>query len=170
MNREGTMYGNGRGMRGNVPQGRMTQDGRGMRSGAPQGRRTQDGRGMADGYRQDMECECTASRSTESCACGPDLPDEPGYIPKIPAGSRMQLLTYIDEVSFCAYDLMLYLDTHPEDACAMEYFGKYSEARKRAADIYEEKYGPLQYGQSCGNNMESVKWVTEPWPWEGGDC
>ncbi|MCC8105296.1 MAG: spore coat protein CotJB [Clostridiales bacterium] len=161
MNREGTMYGNGRGMRTGAPQGRMMPDGRGMRNGAPQGRMMQDGR-MSEGYRRDIECDCVVTETTEECGCRNTV--------DIPAGSRMQLLTYIDEVSFCAYDLMLYLDTHPEDDRAQEYFKEYNKKRDRALELYEEKYGPLQYGQTCGCNMGSVKWVTEPWPWEGGDC
>ncbi|MCD7715001.1 MAG: spore coat protein CotJB [Lachnospiraceae bacterium] len=162
MNREGTMYGNGRGLRGSTPQGRMTPEGRGMRTGNPQGRPMQESRGMTENYRRDMECDCAVSESTEDCGCRNTM--------DIPAGNRLQLLTYIDEVSFCAYDLMLYLDTHPEDERAIEYFGKYNGKRDRALEIYEEKYGPLNYGQTCRCNAGSVKWVTEPWPWEGGEC
>ncbi len=131
LNREGTMYGNGRGMRTGAPQGRMMPDGRGMRNGAPQGRMMQDGR-MSEGYRRDIECDCVVTETTEECGCRNTVEsramqnrprgdgsacvlDSCGESGHIPAGSRMQLLTYIDEVSFCAYDLMLYLDTHPED-------------------------------------------------------
>lgn len=171
LNREGNMYGSGRGLRGGAAQGRMMPEGRGMRSGNPQGRPMPEGRGMADNYRRDMECGCAEPENTKDCGCNMEnVLDSQGESGHIPAGNRMQLLTYLDEVSFCAYDLMLYLDTHPQDERAMEYFVKYNGKRDRALEIYEEKYGPLQYGQTCRCNMGSVKWVTEPWPWEGGEC
>ncbi|MBS5647226.1 MAG: spore coat protein CotJB, partial [Lachnospiraceae bacterium] len=46
-------------------------------------------------------------------------------LPELPTGSRSQLLNYINEVSFAAYDALLFLDTHPDDADALAYFRKH---------------------------------------------
>ena len=38
--------------------------------------------------------------------------------------SREQLLDQINRSSFAAYDMLLYLDTHPDDAEAQAYYHK----------------------------------------------
>ncbi|MCD8105658.1 MAG: spore coat protein CotJB [Lachnospiraceae bacterium] len=145
MNRDGYMVGNGRAAHG----GR-----------APQGRMMPEQRGMSDSY--NTNCGC-GTQERAGFADGREFPE-------IPAENQMQLLKYIDEVSFCAYDLMLYLDTHPEEEEAMARFGQYNRQRDRAVQIYEEKYGPLRFGYPHGGRFESAKWVGQEWPWEGGEC
>ncbi|MCD8075335.1 MAG: spore coat protein CotJB [Lachnospiraceae bacterium] len=146
MNREGAMYGNGRNMRS------MMGSRPGM--GVPDGRtRTANG----------------SAHTPEGCVCSTDGYSEAMEVSDIPTGSRQQLLRYLDEVSFCAYDLMLYLDTHPNDERAREHFHKYNHRRNRALHLYEEKYGPMRYGMGGPGAPYSVKWVTQAWPWEGGE-
>lgn len=76
---------------------------------------------------------------------------------------RMKLLRKIQEMDFVIYELALYLDTHPDDAdavndynCAVEKCGEY-----RAA--YQKEYGPLHVGaySTC-----PWQWIDSPWPWE----
>ena len=38
------------------------------------------------------------------------------------ARNRQELLSWINKVSFMAYDMALYLDTHPDDQQALEFF------------------------------------------------
>ncbi|MCD7883785.1 MAG: spore coat protein CotJB [Lachnospiraceae bacterium] len=145
MNREGYPYGNGRPARaGRMPQGRMSQEAR-------------------DGY----------DAYNGNCGCGaqehPVLPESRDFS-EIPVENQPQLLAYIDQISFCAYDLMLYLDTHPMEEAAAALFAKYQRERDHAVKIYEEKYGPMRFGQLDGGQPESVKWVSQKWPWEGGKC
>ena len=52
-------------------------------------------------------------------------------------------MNYINEVSFAAYDALLFLDTHPDDADALAYFRKHSRMRNAALKEYERLYGPL---------------------------
>lgn len=85
-------------------------------------------------------------------------------------GNRAQLLNYINEVSFAVVDSSLYLDTHPGDQNALEYFNEYSEKRKAALREYAKHYGPLTIDTANDTESDSWEWVEQPWPWEGGIC
>ena len=91
-------------------------------------------------------------------------------LPELPTGSRSQLLNYINEVSFAAYDALLFLDTHPDDADALAYFRKHSRMRNAALKEYERLYGPLTLDTARDSIHDSFVWSQQPWPWEGGAC
>ncbi len=59
------------------------------------------------------------------------------------ARNRQELLSWINKVSFMAYDMALYLDTHPDDQQALEFFQKYSQMRRQALSNYAAQFGPL---------------------------
>lgn len=82
--------------------------------------------------------------------------------------SQSQLLKWIDEVSFAVTDIVLYLDTHPDDPDALAFFNHYNEERKKAVALYSSTYTPLTLDsiQEC----DRWRWASEPWPWEGGHC
>lgn len=82
--------------------------------------------------------------------------------------NRSQLLQWINEVSFAVVEIVLYLDTHPDDADALAFFNHYNEERKRAIDLYSSAYAPLTI--DLADDKNHWNWVTEPWPWEGGYC
>ncbi len=85
----------------------------------------------------------------------------------MPGNDRIKLMRFIDEVSFAIDDVALYLDTHPEDAQAMDYYETYQRLKKQAVEEYTRRYGPLLVEKvPCGNHYWS--WVSTPWPWEGG--
>ncbi len=75
-----------------------------------------------------------------------------------------KLLLYIDTVSFAINDVVLYLDTHPNDMVALEYYEHYKQARQQAIKDYTTYFGPLT------SDMVNIKngwaWVETPWPWE----
>ncbi|ROR28375.1 spore coat protein JB [Mobilisporobacter senegalensis] len=80
---------------------------------------------------------------------------------------REKLLHYITAVSFAIDDCVLYLDTHPYDKEALEYYSVHKELRKKALKQYTENFGPLlndNVDVSCGK----WTWIDQPWPWEGG--
>ena len=52
---------------------------------------------------------------------------------------KKNLLFYIDAVSFAALDASLYLDTHPDDAEALEYFHHFNKARQQEITILGSK-------------------------------
>ena len=89
---------------------------------------------------------------------------------EIPTGSRRQLLNFIDEVSFGVYEALLFLDTHPENQEAMNFFREHNRLRNLALEKYAEMYGPLTISTADDTACSSWEWMSQPWPWEGGDC
>ena len=57
------------------------------------------------------------------------------------------------ETGFALDEATLYLDTHPEDSQAMEYYQYVKRASQSAVSAYEQTW----------------TWVNDPWPWEGGN-
>jgi len=82
--------------------------------------------------------------------------------------SRKQLLQLINEVSFATLDVTLYLDTHPDDMDALDYFKEHSNVREQAVKEYTRLYGPLT--TDIANDSTCWKWSMQPFPWEGGYC
>lgn len=82
--------------------------------------------------------------------------------------NRQQLLDHINKVSFAVDDILLYLDTHPCDLEALEYYHTVAEKRQQALEEYESMYGPLLVDRVKACNY--WQWIEEPWPWEGGFC
>ncbi len=80
--------------------------------------------------------------------------------------SQAKLLQQVREASFALIDLGLFLDTHPRDEKAMDYFNRYQQQKKDLTREYEKNYGPLSY--SGINTCQGWTWVQDPWPWEGG--
>ena len=66
-------------------------------------------------------------------------------------------------------DVKLFLDTHPENQKALDYFQKYKEKRIEALKEYAEVYGPLTV-DTVSENSDCWNWINEPWPWQEGGC
>lgn len=79
---------------------------------------------------------------------------------------REKLMRFIHEVSFAIDDVILYLDTHPCDKQAMEYYETYRRLRRQSVEEYTRLYGPLTIENVPVGSYWS--WVSTPWPWEGG--
>lgn len=78
-----------------------------------------------------------------------------------------RLLHTIQMYSFVLLETNLYLDSHPNDQTALEYFRKYSQLLKQAREEYESQCGPL----SPNSNFiatDTWRWVDGPWPWQLG--
>ncbi|MGN0385916.1 MAG: spore coat protein CotJB [Lachnospiraceae bacterium] len=74
------------------------------------------------------------------------------------------LMKDISIVDFTMTDLRLYLDTHPYDARAMEYYSHYAGIKRKLEKEFAMKYYPLssEFSQ-CENEW---RWVLSPMPWE----
>ena len=83
--------------------------------------------------------------------------------------NRKELFDYINQVSFAVDDVKLFLDTHPENQDALDFFKKYQEKRKEALKEYAEAYGPLTIDTVSGD-CDHWNWINEPWPWQEGGC
>lgn len=75
------------------------------------------------------------------------------------------LMRKVYETGFALDEITLYLDTHPTEQQAMEYYRYAKQANQEAVSAYEQAYGPLMSNQV---NANSWSWVNNPWPWEGG--
>ena len=80
--------------------------------------------------------------------------------------AQMELLNKINEYSFAVVDLLLFLDTHPDDCLAKEDFLRFSCARNDSMMEYARMYGPLTVDGIKESGEEQWKWVHQPWPWE----
>lgn len=84
--------------------------------------------------------------------------------------NRNSLLRHITEVSFAAYDTLLFLDTHPDDQQALAYYREMSQKRQEAMAEYGRQFGPLTVDCACAAAGNHWQWINQPWPWEGGAC
>ncbi len=76
---------------------------------------------------------------------------------------QKKLLRQIQVYCFAIVEVTLYLDGHPCDRDALEYYNKYNAHLSELKHKYESKYGPLT---ANGNNGCTWRWVEGPWPWE----
>ena len=70
-----------------------------------------------------------------------------------------------DENSFAMYDSALYLDTHPYDKNALEFYRRKQQRQQTLREQYNKSVGPLTIDDvdaSCGH----WNWIDEPWPWQ----
>lgn len=74
---------------------------------------------------------------------------------------QQKLLRRISTAQFAAWELHLFLDTHPCDSSASEMFEKYTNEAMLLKREYEQKYGPLTVSSS-----NEADWLESPWPWE----
>ncbi len=83
--------------------------------------------------------------------------------------SKQELMKKIQELGFCAVDLNLFLDTHPNSAQALKDYSQVLSSLQQLIQTYNQKYGPLlNFGLSYVNS-NFWTWVAEDekWPWEG---
>ncbi len=78
---------------------------------------------------------------------------------------REQLLRDIGIADFVLIELALYLDTHPHDHRAMEYFNHYNRIKNQMEKEFSQKYFPLNLRLTdCSKEW---RWGEAPLPWEG---
>jgi len=65
---------------------------------------------------------------------------------------------------FAAHEMLLYLDTHPNDTEAFKTYQGLLALGEEAKRRYTEKFGPLCTGDLA--EQKSFKWLCGPWPWE----
>ncbi len=82
---------------------------------------------------------------------------------------KRRMLMDINVLDFTLTELREYLDTHPFDTEAIQYFHRYSKMLQQVTRDYTFKFGPIVQDLP-GNCMDEWKWATSPMPWEGGAC
>ena len=76
---------------------------------------------------------------------------------------RAQLLRKVQIASFAVNEAVLYLDGHPTNKKALEFYEKWVKEAKELKDKYEKAYGPLTFYDGKG---PSWTWIQGPWPWQ----
>lgn len=77
---------------------------------------------------------------------------------------KQSLLKKVQMYLFTAYDLQLFLDTHPDDKKAFAMFRDVVMKSKEAIAEYQDQYGPLTANATI--MFDTYKWIEGPWPWE----
>jgi spore coat protein JB len=109
----------------------------------------------------------SGNRNPYSCQTQMTMQNQSCFGEKLPKMTQEQLFCYLNQVSFVISDLLLYLDTHPDDQQALMHCRKHISMRKQALEEYARLYGPLTIDTANDSDSESWKWVSTPWPWEG---
>ena len=61
------------------------------------------------------------------------------------AGDKELLMRQIMEAGFAMDDVVLFLDTHPENQDALRYYKVVRDMRDQSMAAYERRFGPLRY-------------------------
>lgn len=77
------------------------------------------------------------------------------------------LLYQVQMYGFVLDEARLFLDTHPNNETALEYYRKYSELYRAAVGEYEASCGPLTANSMASTDGDSWQWITGGWPWNG---
>ena len=77
--------------------------------------------------------------------------------------SEDALMRKLQELSFMAVELELYLDAYPDSADALETYRRSTAELAALTRQYEERFGPLTARSSRG---ERWTWTTGKWPWQ----
>ena len=89
------------------------------------------------------------------------------YVYKLKVSNDKDRLLYeIQMYTFALKDIILFLDTHPNDKAMLKKYNEYSNELKKLKERYEKTYGPLT---TDSNNLDKNywQWIKSPWPWEG---
>ncbi|MCC8028507.1 MAG: spore coat protein CotJB [Lachnospiraceae bacterium] len=81
---------------------------------------------------------------------------------------KMKLFQAVNQFGFALSDITLFLDTHPLDQDALDYYHQMNHMYRKATAEYENKYGPLT--QFAGEDCDVWNWAVQSWPWERGYC
>ena len=78
--------------------------------------------------------------------------------------NREKMLREVMAAVFTAFDLHLYLNTHPCDARALALFNSSTQRANMLTENFERMYGPLT---PAFPSKYPWQWIESPWPWEG---
>lgn len=79
--------------------------------------------------------------------------------------NKDKMLKDIGIVDFVLVELTLYLDMHPYDCKAMEYFNHYNRMKIQMEKEFAVKFFPLNTRLAESN--KTWNWGVAPLPWEG---
>lgn len=78
---------------------------------------------------------------------------------------KAQAAQQLAQSCFAVHEAVLYLDTHPDDQNALEYYRRKQQQLMQASENYQKVVGPLR-ACTVDTSSGSWRWVETPWPWE----
>ncbi len=69
-------------------------------------------------------------------------------------------------LSFALVETSLYLDGHPNDRRAIEYYNKMKAQYEKELEMYEREHGPVSMMSDTVTENGKWQWVNHPWPWQ----
>lgn len=81
--------------------------------------------------------------------------------------TREEALRRVQETDFVLDDVGLFLDTHPTNQAALNFFRQYQQEHTEAVADFESQFGPLVSEDT--DTTQGWTWVQGPWPWEVED-
>ena len=78
--------------------------------------------------------------------------------------NKAQLMRQIMALTFAQNDLVLFLDTHPDNQRALREYHKITPQLLELRQFYKENYGPLTVSEITSGT--EWNWIHSPWPWE----
>ena len=78
--------------------------------------------------------------------------------------NKEKLMKEIQEVGFALVDLNLFLDSHPDNKLALDFFEDMQIKYAQLQADYEMEFGPLTAFDT--NTEQGWSWIQNPWPWE----
>ncbi len=72
--------------------------------------------------------------------------------------------TELQVLAFAIQELALYLDTHREDAEALELYQQYQEMYHKGMMQFNKDGRPMNHGNPTTG--KTYHWLDDPWPWE----
>ena len=73
-------------------------------------------------------------------------------------------LTELQTLGFALHELALYLDTHRDDAEALQLYRQYQKIYHQGMEEYTKQCGPLNH--LSPSDSDAYDWLADPWPWE----
>ncbi len=74
------------------------------------------------------------------------------------------VLKQIMALAFAQNELVLFLDTHPDNQKALSEYHKITPQLNELRAYYQENFGPLTPAEVKSKNEWT--WIESPWPWE----
>ena len=79
--------------------------------------------------------------------------------------NSMNTAEQLRESRFAVIDSAMFLDTHPDDSAALEFYRRKQQKFEQAKAEYQQKIGPLDiFDVDVSNGC--WQWTDEPWPWQ----
>jgi spore coat protein JB len=82
--------------------------------------------------------------------------------------NKNSVIKAVYELGFVMTEVLLYLDTHPNDSEAIEYYAEMRQRYNEAVEAYESVIGPLSFNRTGADNY--FDWAATPLPWEKEGC